>query len=424
MPWNPERQAVNQRVQFGAESNTALGTNVAAGKLLECFDIIFTIMADVTEYTPTGHKYPNTQEENEEWAEASVAGNLDYNGVLYPVCSVFGAGTPVAHGASAVAKDWIISPPVTGSVVPQTYTIEQGDAVRAHKVNYGLFTDFNYKGTRKDFSCTAKLIAQAIQDGITLTPAPVAVPVAPVIAKQVNVYLDVSAATLGTTLLTRVLSVDYQATGMYNPLWVLNRANISYTAHVDVAPKTQFKLKLEADVNGMTLLNYLQSGVTYFCRVQALGNVIDNNQTVSLGAPSAGNFTLTYKGQTTANIAFGATGATVQTALLLLSSFPAGTVTVSGSAGGPYTISLLTTLASDLTAITGNGAGLTGGTFLITQTQIYQAFQHDMAIKIGKPTAFSDDQGVFAIEWDCPIIEDFTWNRAQLFTITNLITAL
>lgn len=425
MAWTAERTTINQRVQIGAESTTALGTNVPAGKLLECFDWVFGVEADVNLYRPTGHKYENVQEENTEWASCTVGGNLDYNGVIYPLASVMGSAAPVAHGSSATAKDWVFTPPTSGSIVPQTYSIEQGDSVYAHKVSYGLFTDVGYKGTRKDFTISGKLMSQPLQTAITLTSSPTPIAIAPVVAKQVNVYLDTTSAGLGTTLLTRVLSVDFAMGNTYGPLWVLNRATTSYTAHVDTAPSAKFKLKVEADTNGMALLpGYLQSGNTAYVRVQAQGNVIDNSQTVTLGAPSAGTFTLTYKGQTTAGIAFNATAATVQTAFLALSTVGAGNATVSGSTGGPYTITLIGTLAQDTTAITGSGAGLTGGSFLIAQAQVYNIFQHDMALKIGKPAPFSDDQGVFATEYECTVVEDPTWGKAQTFTITNLLTAL
>jgi hypothetical protein len=185
---------------------------------------------------------------------------------------------------------------------------------------------------------------------------------------------------------------------------------------------------MEADSVGMGLLTNLQTGSTQYLRVQAKGGVIDNIQTVSLGSPSAGTFTLTYKGQTTTALAYNASSAAVQTALLALGSnvIPASSVSVSGGAGGPYTVAFLLTLLTDTTAMTGSGASLTGGTFLITQSQSYNTITHDMAIKIGKPTPFGDDSGIFFIEWDCMLVEDPNWNsgQSQTITVTNLITAL
>jgi hypothetical protein len=427
--WVPERSTVNQKIQIGAEAITALGTNVAASKLLECFDWVFGVESDINLYRPTGHKYENVQEQNTEWSSATLGGNLDYNGVVYPLASIMGSVTPVAHGASAVAKDWIFTPPVLGSIVPQTYTVEQGDTTYAHKVNYALFTDFGYKGTRKDFSVSGKVLSEPLQNGITLTGGATGVAIAPVVAKQVNVYLDTTSAGLGTTLITRALSIDFAFSNVYGPTWFLNRATVGWTVHVDMAPVTKFKLKVEADTNGMALMSgYLQTGNTAYIRVNSQGAVIDNNQTGTItGGPTGGTFTLTYKAQTTAGIAFNATGATVQTALLLLSTFPAGTITVAGGAGGPYTFQFLTTLLTDTTAITSSSAGLTGGAsplLTITQTQAYNTFQHDMAVKVGKPAPFSDDQGIFATEFECTIVEDPTWGKAQTLTITNLLTAL
>lgn len=339
MTWTAERTTINQKAQIGAEATTALGTPVAASKLLECFDWTMSINGDVNFYTPTGHKYASSQEENTEWVDITLGGNLDYNGVIYPLASVMGNVSAVTHLASVTAKDWIFTPPITGSIVPRTYTVQQGDSVRAHQVAYCIFTDFGYKGDRKNFTISGKGIGQPISDGATLTSSPTTVALAPVPAKQFNVYLDPTSSALGTTQLTRALSVDYSMTGTYGPLFVLNRSSLGFTAHVDMAPKASIKLKLEADASGMALLGYLQTGVTYYLRVQA---------------------------QSTA------------------------------------------TIASD-------GPG-----------PIYNTFTHDMAVKVNKPTAFSDDQGVFAIEWELDIVEDATWNtgQAQTITVTNLIAAL
>lgn len=337
MAYTPERASINQLVQIGAESNTALGTPVACGKLLECFDWVFGINGDITQYAATGHKYDGVSEQNTEWTDFTVGGLMDYNGVLYPLCSIMGATTPVAHMSSTTAKDWILTPPITGGIVPQTYTAQQGDAVRAHQVAYGLFTDFGYTLTRKDIKLNGtKGFAQAIDDGATMTSNPVAVALAPMVAKQFNVYLDSTSAGLGTTQLLKALQVDYAFAGVYNPFWPINRSNISFTSHVDVKPKSSVKLKVEADSVGMGLLTSLRQGTTQYLRVDAQGAQI----------------------------------------------------------------------ASD-----GPGA-------------VYNGFQHDMAIKIGKPSTFSDDSGIFAIEWDCDVVEDSTWGKAQTITVTNLLTAL
>lgn len=87
-------------------------------------------------------------------------------------------------------------------------------------------------------------------------------------------------------------------------------------------------------------------------------------QTVTItGAPAGGTFTLTYSGQTTATIAYNAASAAVQSALVALSTTGTGNVTVTGSAGGPYTVTFTGALAgTNVAALTADDSGLTGGT--------------------------------------------------------------
>lgn len=338
MSWTSERTSINQRVQIGAESTSALGTIVAASKQIECFDWVFGINGDIIPYGATGHKYDTIQEENTEWVDLTVSGPLDYNGLVYLLAGAMGSVAPASHGGSTTAKDWIFTPPIVGSIVPQTYTLEQGDAVRAHRTAYSLFNAFGYSVTRKAVTLSGvKGITQPIADGITLTTTPTAIALAPVFGKQVNVYLDPTSGALGTTQLLKVLQVDFMMDGIYGPFWPLNRANVGFTAHVDLKPKATVKLKLEADVTGMALLANLQVGSTVYLRVQALGSVA-----IATDGPST----------------------------------------------------------------------------------VYNTMTHDMAIKVGKPTAFSDDSGIFAIEWDCLIVEDATWGKAHTLTMTNLLAAL
>lgn len=78
------------------------------------------------------------------------------------------------------------------------------------------------------------------------------------------------------------------------------------------------------------------------------------------GSPTGGTFTLTLSGQTTAAIAFDAAAATVQTALRALSNVGSTGVTVTGSAGGPFTATFAAALG-ELDTLTATSS-LTGGT--------------------------------------------------------------
>lgn len=81
-----------------------------------------------------------------------------------------------------------------------------------------------------------------------------------------------------------------------------------------------------------------------------------------LGSPTGGTFTLTFGANTTSAIAFDATATTIQTALQGLASIGSSNATVTGPAGGPWLVEFVgSKAAANQSAITGNGASLTGG---------------------------------------------------------------
>lgn len=83
-------------------------------------------------------------------------------------------------------------------------------------------------------------------------------------------------------------------------------------------------------------------------------------QTVTInGGPTGGTFTLTASGDETAPIAYNAAAATVQAALNALPSVDS--VTVTGAAGGPYTVTFPAS-AGNVAQMTADSSGLTGGT--------------------------------------------------------------
>jgi|SRR5712672_3313448 len=423
MPFTPRRSAINQTLQFGVE--TTPGTAVPANKRIDALALVMGIKGTFKSTSGTGRKYASVQQLNTEWSEASFTGSLDFNALTYILAGALGITTPTTHGASAVAKDWVFDAILSGSRQPQTLSIEQGEAAtRAQKFAYGLINSFGYKVTRQDASVTGSMIAQQVSDGITLTASPTAVPLLPMTGQMFNLYLDPTSANLGVTQLTEFISYDFAMGNIYGPFWPINRSNASYAAHVDLNPTATVKIMTEADAVGMSLLTGMRAGTTQYLRLQGQGGVIDNIQTVILGTQTSGTFTLTYKGQTTTALAFGATGATVNTAFQLLSTVGTG-CTVTGSAGGPYTFTFSGALALDTTPITANFAALTTpANASIVQAQVYDIFTHDMAIKAGQPSTWQDSNGIYAIEWTCEIFEDSVWGHAHTATLTNALTAL
>lgn len=89
----------------------------------------------------------------------------------------------------------------------------------------------------------------------------------------------------------------------------------------------------------------------------------DEVQTLTItGTPTGGTWTASFLGEATGNLAHNASAATVATALKALPTIGVDNVTVSGSAGGPYTVTFVGELAKTNVPLVVTADALTGGT--------------------------------------------------------------
>lgn len=264
-----ERASINQQVQAGVESTH--GTAVAANKLFTNKNFQFGIEADDKSYRGTGRKYASVHVLNKEWTSGTMDGPLDFNDLIYPLSGALGTVSPAAHGSSATAMDWAFVAGLSGNANPKSFTFEQGDSVRAHKLAYGLFTSFNYKISRDEATCNSDLVGQLLSDGITMTSSPTAIALSPIAANLFTIYLDATSGGIGGTALTRLKSFEFNMGSIYNPAWFVNRSQTSWATHVDTAPAATGKLMLEADSVGMGLLTNFRASDTRYIRVEGIG---------------------------------------------------------------------------------------------------------------------------------------------------------
>lgn len=120
----------------------------------------------------------------------------------------------------------------------------------------------------------------------------------PILASQVSVYMDSSAAGLGGTQLTRVLSAEFKMSNRFNALWVLDATQASFVALVEIEPEVMLSVMVEADSNGMALLTAMRNGTRKFIRVEATG------ATDSIESGQDYTFTLDFSGEVTATGGF------------------------------------------------------------------------------------------------------------------------
>jgi hypothetical protein len=406
---------INVLSQVGQEAS--VGSGGAAGTRLQALKIEPADELTIKEIEAQGHRFSTGTVQDMAWSSFAVsASDLLYTEQLYCLENLFGTVTPTALGTKTQKR--VYDMPLTGSVTPKTWTQQFGDpGDDVKQYGYGLLTDYDEKYDRESGVVPGGAgIAQLISSGNTFTATPKTLAEIPVAANQINYYLDTTGAALGTTqLFDELNTVEWSLKGIKAARWASDRAQASFKSHVDLKPKTDVKMNFHEGPVTRAIIASLKQGQTYFLRIDAQGPYIENFFAVGVGAASAGTFTLTYKTQTTSAIAFNATAATVQAALVALTSIGAGNVTVTGTAP-TWTVTMAGSLANDGTTMTGTGTGLTGGAFSITGTQLPYMSRRDMALRFVKPASWKDTKGIYAREASFVIVEDATWQHALMCT--------
>lgn len=270
-----ERATISQTVQIGVESTP--GTPVAASKQLGSIGFNFSPKVETTVQTPDGQKYPNAAILNREWSEGSIEGSPCYTELPYVFSSLLTSASTsqILDGATPTGGyQWTFAPSSTAPDTPKTFTIEQGSSVRAHRVANAIISDLNFDWSRGEISLGGTALAKAIEDGVTMTAAPTGVPQVMVRPTELSVFVDSTSGGLGTTKLTRAISGSFKMESRYGPVWVVDAAQSSFVATIEIEPTAEFTMLVQADAAGMAALAQLRSGGTKFVQFQAEGPTI------------------------------------------------------------------------------------------------------------------------------------------------------
>lgn len=264
-----ERTTITQRVQIGKE--TTPGTGVAANKRLQSLSIDLSPDGGIDVFRAAGAKFPALASLGKEFAGGDVEGQPTYTELVYAVAGILGAPTISTPGGATTARDWDWDINTYAVQDPQTYTVERGSSVQAEKAVGAAFTGLGIEYSRDELNVTGSMIAQAFTTGITMTASPTDLDLVPILPKQVDVFLDDTAAGLGTTKLLRALAASWSLDDRFAGVWPLNSALPSYAALIETEPSAEAGLTLEADAVGMGLFSTMRAGSTKFLRISASG---------------------------------------------------------------------------------------------------------------------------------------------------------
>jgi hypothetical protein len=210
---------------------------------------------------------------------------MDYAGILYVLASMFGSVSPTQPDGSGAptAYQWVFKPS-TGPDTPVTYTIEKGSSYRASKWVYSLFTSlgFTLEANNEASDISGSILAQKIDDGISMTGSPTTVEAVPVLPEHWNIYIAATETALDSaSALDEVLTAEFSYGEKFSPMFNVARN----TTFADVAEKYADiggTLSMMANSDAMGYLTTLRNLTEQWIRFEAVGDTIAASETYVL----------------------------------------------------------------------------------------------------------------------------------------------
>lgn len=179
------------------------------------------------------------------------------------------------------------------------------------------------------------------------------------IAQVVKLTPPAASGEVGIAINGKVLTYD-----SWDAEAIADKWNLSTTILDDVAQSPEFREVIASTEGSLLVLTAATPGVPFTVTTTVGGNPLSNERQVltRVHTASGGTFKITFDGQQTGTIAWNASAATVETALEALSNLAPADVSVSGSAGGPWTVDFAGAYAGlDVPLMTIDATSLTGG---------------------------------------------------------------
>ena len=316
-----ERSTINQLVQIAPE--TAIGNGTApAGNYatLKTIGIEPSPKVEIDQFKPAGSKFKTFAALSKEWVTASISGRPSYNEIIWLLSGVLCKGANASMTPATKTWQWLYSPSNTADDTVSTYVLIHGSSARYDKISYAMVSELGLSFSRAGIDLTGSMIGRAMSDGTTIGTAGTGVmPTTPVLPTQVSVYVNNNAAAtapvwtgvystiadsiaapqyglgsaavtatgsgdtnkIGVGRLTRLISVDWNIGNRFTPVYTLDSIGAGlgwkngFVTHIEAEPDLSMNMTVEADLEGMGLLNTMRDGDTKSIRIEAVGTKIE-----------------------------------------------------------------------------------------------------------------------------------------------------
>jgi hypothetical protein len=272
----PDRSLVQEIIELGVE--TTPGTAVASAIKLSGLQVDLGTSLELDRIAPMGNLWDTIAAPRQESGVGSISGFPTYPELAYVFSNVFGAAVVTTPSGGTTARRYSWAPSSSVPWTPRTWTIRRGQVGNtAESAAYGLMSGVNMSFSRTAapsiggdlFSYALDYTASVGATGLTTLS------VVPVLAPQVCVYLDPTAAAIGTTRLTRDFMASFDIGGLFGQFWPLDCTLPSFGGAVPLKPTAEAKLQLGNDTAGRALLADMRAGSTKYVRIEASGPIIE-----------------------------------------------------------------------------------------------------------------------------------------------------
>lgn len=283
------RATVNRQVQIGVE--TTPGTAVAANKSLPSLSLTLTRTLETKTFRSQGYK-PNTASQIlKDFGSGTMSGPLNYTEIIYPLNSMV-TGVITTPGGGTASRDHTFTPAGIGADAFKTFTIQEGDAAAATQMANAIFTEFSLTTDLSTAEVSGAVLGTSPTTA-TLTATPTAIALLPVNIREIDLYMDVSFAALGTTKISDASSAEFAISNKYGLKWVLNTTHTSFKDTVELAPSLSFSFTTEHNAQSRTLYDALATNPTKYFRLKVTGPIIEGAIPYKFQMDIAANVTAT-----------------------------------------------------------------------------------------------------------------------------------
>lgn len=263
--------SVNTLTQIGFEATP--GTAVAATDKLSASRVRFNIEPQIEPFRASGFKSITGVTPNYEDSSFSVDGMPTFEEFCLWAATIIDTPTITTPGGATNARNWQFIMDENAADADESMTIERVN-VRSFEAAYAMLNQIGFSVSRapngsSSIGFTGSGFAKAIVDGITATPSLSQIPYIPMVPKTFDLFIDDSAAGLGTTGFTEAFSVEYGLGPKKNRFSSLDSSESSFSGHYEQETDGTITVRFPRNATSSALITDMRNAETLFVQLKA-----------------------------------------------------------------------------------------------------------------------------------------------------------